>query len=408
MISPEIVNNIRNKYEALKSELDERRRRLWAATEATSLGHGGVAAVSKATNLAESTIRIGRGEMKYNSVEEKDTICRIRKKGGGRMPLEKKDKELISLLDALVEPTSRGDPMSPLRWTCKSTRRLAKELIASGHPVSHAKVGNLLVELHYSLQSTRKRMEGKSHPDRNAQFEFINNKVIEFQNHYQPVISVDAKKKELIGRFTNSGREYQPKGKPEEVETYDFPSIADGKGIPYGVYDMTKNQGWICVGTDHDTVRFAVHTIRQWWFQMGQKEYPQANELLITADGGGSNGSRNRLWKYELQRFADETQLAISVCHFPPGTSKWNKFEHRMFSHITRNWRGRPLTSYEVIVNLIANTTTSTGLNIRAELDLKKYPTGIKISDQTMKTLQLERNEFHGEWNYTICANKNR
>lgn len=408
MISPEIVDNIRVKYESLKSELDERRRRMWAASEATSLGHGGVSAVSKATCLAESTIRIGRREMNYNSVESKRSICGIRKKGGGRMPLEKKDEELYNLLDALVEPTSRGDPMSPLRWTCKSTRRLAKELISSGHPVSHAKVGQLLTELNYSLQSTRKRMEGKSHPDRNAQFEFINNKVIEFQTHDQPVISVDAKKKELIGRFANAGREYQPTGMPEEVETYDFLSLADGKGIPYGVYDMTKNQGWVCVGTDHDTARFAVHTIRQWWYQMGQVEYPQANELLITADGGGSNGSRNRLWKYELQRFADEIQLAIAVCHFPPGTSKWNKIEHRMFSHITKNWRGRPLTSHEVIVNLIANTTTDTGLKIRAELDSREYPTGIKVSDKTMKALQLEKNEFHGEWNYTIRAQKDR
>lgn len=404
MISPEIVKKIRAKYETLKSELDERRRRMWAAAEASSLGHGGVASVSKATGLAESTIRIGQREMKCNSFEEKGAICRIRKKGGGRISLEKKDAELLSLLDALVEPTSRGDPMSPLRWTCKSTRRLAKELRASGYLVSHAKVGQLLAELHYSLQSTRKRMEGKSHPDRNAQFEFINNKVMEFQNHDQPVISVDAKKKELIGRFANVGREYQPKGRPEEVETYDFLSLADGKGIPYGVYDMTKNQGWVCVGTDHDTARFAVHTIRQWWCQMGEVEYPYANELLITADGGGSNGSRNRLWKYELQRFADEIQLAITVCHFPPGTSKWNKIEHRMFSHITKNWRGRPLTSHEVIVNLIANTTTETGLKIRAELDSREYHTGIKVSDQEMKTLQLEKNEFHGEWNYTIRA----
>ncbi|EFK05576.1 rhodopirellula transposase [delta proteobacterium NaphS2] len=252
----------------------------------------------------------------------------------------------------------------------------------------------------YSLQGTRKRMEGKSHPDRNAQFEFIYNKVKEFQKRKQPVISVDTKKKELIGRFTNGGYEYQPKGKPEEVETYDFPSMADGKGIPYGVYDIGKNMGWVSVGTDHDTAQFAVHTIRQWWFQMGLESYPRSKELLITADGGGSNGSRNRLWKYELQRFADETQIAVNVCHFPPGTSKWNKIEHRMFSHITKNWRGRPLTSHEVIVNLIANTSTETGLKINAKLDANEYPTGIKIPDKKMKELNLLKDEFHGEWNY--------
>ena len=403
MISQDTVNNIRVKYKALQSEMDERGRRMWAAAETTSLGHGGVVAVARATGLAESTIRAGRREMKNRSSDEEEGIHRrIRKKGGGRKPLVQKDVALLDILDSLVEPTSRGDPTSPLRWTCKSTRRLAGELCKKGHPVSHAKIGQLLAELNYSLQSTRKKMEGKSHPDRNAQFEFINNKVIEFQSRGQPVISVDTKKKELIGRFCNSGREYQPKGKPEEVETYDFPSLADGKGIPYGVYDMTINKGWVCVGIDRDTAQFAVHTIWQWWRQMGQAEYPDAEELLITADGGGSNGSRNRLWKYELQRFSDETGLAITICHFPPGTSKWNKIEHRMFSHITRNWRGRPLTSHEVIVNLIANTTNDAGLSIQAALDSSEYPIGIKISDQAMKALKLEKHEFHGEWNYTI------
>ena len=409
MISKETVNSIRVKYKTLQSEMDERGRRIWAAAEATSLGHGGVVAVARATGISESTIRAGRREMKSKLSDEEEGIHRrIRKKGGGRKPLVQKDVELLDLLDALVEPTSRGDPMSPLRWTCKSTRRLAEELCKRGHLISHVKVGQLLAELRYSLQSTRKRMEGKSHPDRNAQFEFINNKVIEFQSRGQPVISVDAKKKELIGRFGNVGREYQPIGEPEEVETYDFPSLADGKGIPYGVYDMTINQGWVSVGVDRDTAQFAVNTIWQWWLQMGQAEYPCAEELLITADGGGSNGSRNRLWKYELQRFSDETGLAITVCHFPPGTSKWNKIEHRMFSHITRNWRGRPLTSHEVIVNLIANTTNHVGLNIHAALDSNEYPTGIKISDQAMKTLKLERHEFHGEWNYTIHSRQNQ
>jgi len=403
MIASEVIEIIRIKYETLQPEFDERGRRMWAAAEATSLGHGGIVAVARATGLAESTIRIGRREMVSGpTIKQEKGFRRVRKKGGGRKPLLEKDCDLLKLLDSLVEPTSRGDPMSPLRWTCKSTRRLAKELTARGHPVSHAKVGQLLADLHYSLQSTNKRMEGKSHSDRNAQFEYINNKVVSFQSRGQPVISVDAKKKELIGRFSNSGREYQPKGRPEEVETYDFPSLADGKGIPYGVYDMTRNQGWVSVGTDHDTAEFAVHTIRQWWLQMGAAVYPKAKELLITADGGGSNGSRNRLWKMELQHFANEIRMAVAVCHFPPGTSKWNKIEHRMFSHITKNWRGRPLTSHEVIVNLIANTTTDAGLTIQAALDSKEYFTGLKITDKEMKELKIKRHKFHGEWNYTI------
>lgn len=409
MILSEAVETVRIKYKTLQSELDERGRRIWAASEAASLGHGGVAAVARATGLAESTLRAGKHEIISNAgVKQKIVARRIRKQGGGRKRLAETDNELLRLLDSLVEPTSRGDPMSPLRWTCKSTRRLARELATSGYSISHSKVGQLLAELHYSLQSTRKRMEGKSHPDRNAQFEFINSKVMNFQDRGQPVISVDTKKKELIGHFTNGGREYQPNGQPEEVETYDFSSLADGKGIPYGVYDMTTNQGWVSVGTDHDTAQFAVQTIRQWWRQMGQVAYSQAKELLITADGGGSNGSRSRLWKLELQAFVDDTRLAVTVCHFPPGTSKWNKIEHRMFSHITKNWRGRPLTSHEVIVNLIANTTTDTGLQIQAALDPKEYPTGIKVSDEKMKALLIMNHKFHGEWNYTICSRRNR
>jgi hypothetical protein len=401
---------LRTKYAVLKIELDERGRRMWAAAEAISLGHGGVVAVASATGLAESTIRLGKQEIIISlpAAKKGGTMRRIRKKGGGRTALEKKDKELPVLLDALVEPISRGDPMSPLRWTCKSTRRLAKELTANGHPCSHAKVGQLLSGLQYSLQSTRKRMEGKSNPDRDAQFHFINNKVVEFQKSGQPVVSVDTKKKELVGRFANKGREYQPKGKPEEVETYDFPSLADGKGIPYGVYDMTNNQGWVSVGTDRDTAQFAVQSLRQWWFQMGSAVYPEAKQLLITADGGGSNGSRNRLWKLEVQKFANETKLAVSVCHFPPGTSKWNKIEHQMFSHITQNWRGRPLTSHEVIVNLIANTTTKAGLQIQAALDTNQYPIGVKVSDNEMKSIKIEKHAFHGEWNYTITPSVNR
>jgi len=298
--------------------------------------------------------------------------------------------------------------MSPLRWTCKSTRRLAKELAIQGYSISHTKVGQLLAAMNYSLQGTRKRMEGKSHPDRDAQFNFINSKVIDFQSRGQPVISVDAKKKELIGRFANGGQEYQPVGTPEEVETYDFPSMADGKGIPYGVYDMTSNQGWVSVGTDHDTAQFAVHSILHWWCQMGKATYPEAKELLITADGGGSNGSRNRLWKQELQNFVDEVGIPVSVCHFPPGTSKWNKIEHRMFSHITKNWRGRPLTSHEVIVNLIANTTTNAGLKIQSALDTKEYPTGIKITEKEMAAINVENNSFEGDWNYANRSSNNR
>ncbi len=403
MVTPEIVDAIRIKYETLESELDERGRRIWAAAEANFWGHGGVDAVAKATGLSDSTLKAGRRELKGRLKEEKElSKRRVRKKGGGRKRLAEKDSELLNLLDALVEPTSRGDPMSPLRWTCKSTRRLARDLTACGHTISHAKVGKFLAELGYSLQSTRKTMEGKTHPDRNAQFEFINRKVKDFQNREQPIVSVDTKKKELIGRFSNAGREYQPKGKPEETEAYDFATLADGKGIPYGVYDMTNNQGWVSVGTDHDTAQFAVHTIRQWWYQMGRGLYPHAKELLITADGGGSNGYRSRLWKYELQRFVNESQLVVSVCHFPPGTSKWNKIEHRMFAYITKNWRGRPLTSHEVIVNLIANTKTEAGLKILAALDPGEYPIAIKVSDEEMAALQLEKHEFHGEWNYTL------
>lgn len=403
MISQQDTDAIRTKYNILQVEFDERARRMWAAAEAKALGHGGVTAVSRATGLAESTIRIGRKEILRPSPKKKDAITRrIRHEGGGRKSLEHKNSDLLESLDSLVDPESRGDPMSPLRWTCKSTRRLAQELTAQGYSISHTKVGKLLSMLNYSLQSTRKRMEGKSHPDRDAQFKFINSKVIDFQLRGQPVISVDAKKKELVGCFSNSGQEYQPVGSPEEVETYDFPSMADGKGIPYGMYDMTYNKGWVSVGVDHDTAQFAMHSVHQWWCQMGRTVYPDAKELLITADGGGSNGSRNRLWKRELQKFADEVGLTVSVCHFPPGTSKWNKIEHRMFSYITKNWRGRPLTSYEVIVQLIANTTTSTGLTIQAELDTNKYPTGIKVSDQEMAGINLEKNSFHGEWNYTV------
>jgi len=406
MIAQGVVETIREKYQLLGPELDERAWRRWAATEAMGLGHGGITAVTKATGLAQSTIRIGRRELREQSqgrAQQRPRSRRVRRRGAGRKRLTDEDPQLVTVLDALVEPTARGDPMSPLRWTCKSTRRLAEELTRQGHRVSHTKVAHLLGDLGYSLQGTRKTTEGSSHPDRNAQFEYINEQVKAFLERGQPVVSVDTKKKELAGDFANKGREYQPKGQPEEVRVHDFVDKDLGKAIPYGVFDMGANCGWVSVGKDHDTAAFAVQTLRQWWVHMGRAVYPDACELLITADGGGSNGSRCRLWKVELQRLADETELVISVCHFPPGTSKWNKIEHRMFSHITENWRGRPLVSHEVIVNLIANTKTKAGLRIQAKLDPSKYPTGIRVSDRQLKEVNLHPADFHGkDWNYTI------
>ncbi len=398
------VEMIRAKYSTLQHQLDERTRRLWAAAEANALGHGGTRTVSKATGIAETTIRLGRRELAACQLSPlPEAQRRIRHPGGGRKRLMAKDERVLQALDALVEPTSRGDPTSPLRWTCKSTRKLETELQSQGFQISHTKVGQFLKHLGYSLQSTRKRYEGKSHPDRDAQFAYINARVKDFQQRNQPVVSVDTKKKELVGNFANKGREYQPQGMPEDVEAYDFPSLATGKGIPYGIYDMTANTGWVSVGTTHDTAQFAVATLRQWWLRLGRVTYPYAQELLITADSGGSNGARCRLWKTELQKVADEMGLKITVCHFPPGTSKWNKIEHRMFCHITGNWRGRPLSSYGVIVNLIANTTTSTGLTIEADLDTRDYPTGIKITDEQISELNLTKHDFHGsDWNYTL------
>jgi Rhodopirellula transposase DDE domain len=402
MISSTQEQAINAKYEALKSELDERARRLWAATEALSLGHGGVATVARATGLAASTVRLGKQELTSPS-QVLDAPRRLRRQGAGRKPLTTQDQTLLKALDTLVEPTTRGDPMSPLRWTCKSTRRLAKELGQQGHHVSHSKVGQLLKVLNYSLQGTRKTREGASHPDRNAQFEYINAQVKDFQQRGQPVISVDTKKKELVGDFANDGREYQPQGVPERVRVHDFVDKHLGKAIPYGVYDMTHNCGWVGVGVDHDTAAFAVATVQQWWQRMGQQMYPQAQHVLITADGGGSNGSRSRLWKVELQRFSDAAGLAVSVCHLPPGTSKWNKIEHRLFCHITENWRGRPLVSQEVIVNLIANTTTAAGLRVKAALDPTPYETGKKVSDEELAQVNLSPADFHGnDWNYVI------
>ena len=393
---------IREKFRTLEAVLDERSRRLWAATEAKALGYRGQTLVAKATGMARNTVHVGLRELEHTADALTGDHQRVRRSGGGRKRLIEHDPLLVTQLDALVEPTSRGDPQSPLRWTCKSTRQLAAALQQHGHKVGRQKVAELLVDLGYSLQANRKTKEGTSHPDRDAQFTYINAQVQAFQARGQPVVSVDTKKKELVGDFKNGGREWQPQGQPELVRTYDFVDKRLGQGIPYGVYDPTANVGWVSVGSDHDTAAFAVETLRRWWHNMGAPMYGGATALLITADGGGSNGSRNRLWKVARQRLADELGLRISVCHFPPGTSKWNKIEHRMFSHISMNWRGKPLTSHEVIVNLIANTTTQTGLTIHAELDTHQYPTGIKVTDQELETVRLQKADFHGEWNYTI------
>ena len=367
------------------------------------MGRGGVYAVAHATGMSPTTIRKGVAEL-HARIEspERPIPTRLRRAGAGRKRKADVDPGLIAALEVLVDPTTRGDPGSPLRWTCKSTRRLARELTAQGHPVSCVTVGRMLRAAGYSLQGNRKTKEGESHPDRNAQFEHINATVKRFQGRDQPVISVDAKKKELVGEFKNGGREWLPQGEPEEVRVHDFMDKALGKAIPYGVYDVTNNQGWVSVGIDHDTSRFAAEAIYRWWKTMGRRRHPKATELLITADGGGSNGSRCRLWKVALQGLADRLKMPIHVCHLPPGTSKWNKIEHRMFCHITMNWRGRPLVSHEVIVNLIANTATREGLKIRAELDAGHYPVGTKISDEDLSRVWLKPHDFHGEWNYTI------
>jgi transposase len=395
---------IRQKYEALKPFLDERVRRLWAGAEARGLGRGGIAAVAAATGLSRDTIRKGmrpipggKGRALAAGVD-----VRLRQAGGGRKRVVDKDETLLRDLEALVEPVTRGDPQAPLRWTSKSTRKLAEELQARGHRIEARTVAGLLTELGYSLQALRKTREGGTHPDRDAQFGYINEQTLAFQAQGAPVVSVDAKKKELVGDFKNGGREWQPQGEPERVRVYDFVDKARGKAIPYGVYEVTTNTGWVSVGVDHDTAEFAVATLRRWWEQMGRAAYPQATHVLVIADGGGSNGTRTRLWKAELQRLADETQLHISVCHLPPGTSKWNKIEHRLFAYITLNWRGRPLISHEVIVKLIADTRTTKGLSVRAALDPKSYATGKKVTDAEMAGLLLECAAFHGEWNYTI------
>jgi hypothetical protein len=390
---------IQRKYMAIKDSLDERSRRLWAAAEAREAGRGGRAAVLRATGMSSRTLARGLRELASPPVLP---AGRIRRAGGGRKAAKVLEPWLVAALDQLVEPTTRGDPECPLRWTCKATRRLAAELRKQGYRVSHTLVAQLLTEVHYSLQANRKNREGSQHPDRNAQFEHISREVASQVRRGQPAISVDTKKKELVGDFKNGGREWQPKGQPEEVRVHDFVDPKLGKAIPYGVYDLQRNVGWVSVGVTHDTASFAVATIQRWWRHMGRKTYADARSLLITADSGGSNGARVRLWKWELQRLANETGLTIRVCHLPPGTSKWNKIEHRLFSFISQNWRGRPLLTHATIVNLIGSTRTERGLTVRCVLDRRVYPTKVKISDAQMQTIHLTPNAFHGEWNYTI------
>ena len=393
------ISGIKKRFSILSGLLDERSRRLVAAAESLALGRGGISAVARATRMSRPVIRLGVGEL-----EDPQTVVRgrVRRPGGGRKRIVESDSALVGDLEGLVEPATRGDPESPLRWTCKSVRRLAEELQRQGHVISYPVVAELLREQGYSLQGNRKSQEGDSHPDRNAQFEHINRKVKRFLASRQPVISVDTKKKERVGNFKNSGRELRPQGEPEKVRVHDFIIPELGRATPYGVYDLAQNTGWVSVGMDHDTAEFAVETIRRWWKDMGRTVYPQANRLLITADAGGSNGPRLRLWKVELQKLADQTGLRIAVCHFPPGTSKWNKIEHRLFSFISQNWRGKPLISFEVIVNLIAATTTAKGLKVHAQLDDRPYPAGTQIDDQELAEVRLKRDKFHGEWNYEI------
>ena len=394
----ELEAKIVAKYAAIESVLDERGRRLWAAAESISIGYGGDAVVSDATGVSRPTIRSGRRQLDSGHYERD----RIRRRGAGRPRLGVSQPGLNEALEQLVDPMTRGDPTSPLRWTCKSRAKLTAALTKAGWRVSSTSVGRLLHELGYSLQSVRKSREGASHPDRNAQFEHINATADDFLQRKQPVVSVDTKSKELVGDFKNNGREWQPKGTPEKTLVHDFPQDASGKAIPYGVYDMARNEAWVNVGRDHDTPAFAVASIRRWWSAMGKRAYRDAQELLITADAGGSNGYRSRAWKHELQKFADETGLRVHVSHFPPGTSKWNKIEHRLFCHITQNWRGKPLRSFETIVDTIGSTRTASGLRVKAKLDKRKYPTGVVTTKTEMDALSLHAHEFHGEWNYEL------
>ena len=396
------LKTLRRKYAALGPALTERSRRLWAATEAGACGHGGIRLVERATGISRSTIQRGLRELEAGETLEPE---RTRRPGGGRKRAVAKDPRLLADLDALVEPTASGDPDSPLRWTSKSVRVLAVALQQMGHDVSYHLVANLLHQLNYSLQANRKTREGPQHPDRDAQFRYINDHVHRALRTAQPAVSVDTKKKELVGDFKNPGRAWRPKGTPARVRVHDFLVPAQGKAIPYGIYDLHRNEGWVSVGIDHDTSSFAVNALRRWWRVMGRPAYPNATTLLITADAGGSNGTRVRLWKWELQRFANRTALAIRVCHFPPGTSKWNKIEHRLFSHIAMNWRGHPLVSLATIVSLIADTHTDTGLRVRSEIDGRHYPAGTTVSDAQMARLNVHPDRFHGDWNYVIHPN---
>lgn len=394
-----LILQVKQRYQLICTHLSEKEMRIWAASEAITIGYGGDTIVSEATGMSRVTISKGKKEAKGEIIIRPD---RIRKLGGGRKSLTEKLPNLVKDLDTMIDPLTRGDPESSLRWTCKSTYKLAEALQAKGYVISQKTVYSLLQEMGYSMQSNKKKMEGKQHPDRDAQFHFINRKVKEFQEQGKPVISVDAKKKENVGKFKNSGREWEKHGQPVTVNTYDFPDKEKGKACPYGVYDMTKNEGWVNVGISRDTAEFAVESIRRWWKAMGCLRYPVATDLLITADGGGSNGYRIRLWKREIQNLSNELGITIQVCHFPPGTSKWNKIEHQMFSFVSKNWRGRPLDSLGTIVNLIANTTTKKGLQIEAGIDENQYEKGIKVSDEEMAFLNIERDNFHGEWNYKI------
>jgi transposase len=386
------------KFAVIFPHLDERQRRLLMAAEAGTLGHGGIRLVARAAGVREATVSLGVSELEAGA----EPLGRARRPGGGRKRAADLDPGLVPALLALVEPQERGDPMSPLRWTAKSTRNLADELTRQGHKVSADTVGDLLREQGFSLQGNAKTIEGARHPDRDAQFRYISDQARAHQEAGDPVISVDTKKKELIGEFANAGREWRPEGEPAAVRTHDFPGDSEGKAIPYGVYDVTADAGWVNVGTDHDTAAFAVESIRRWWDAAGSSQYPAARRLLITADAGGSNGYRTRAWKAGLAALAEETGMEITVCHFPPGTSKWNKIEHRLFSHITMNWRGRPLTSHDVVINSIAATTTRTGLTVDARLDEGTYPTGVKVSNAQMAALPISRHPFHGDWNYTL------
>jgi transposase len=405
MIAPEQVQQLRKRWKEMKPVLNEQSRRRWAATEAKGLGRGGISCIVRVTGLARRTVYRGLDDIRHR---RKTDQVRIRKRGAGRKPKTAHAPSLLRDLKALVEAATRGDPMRSLLWTSRSLRKLSKELANKGHKISHTVVGELLRKAGYSLQANRKTREGNQHVDRDAQFQYINRRAASFRKDGQPVVSVDTKKKELVGNFKNTGREWRPKDSPEEVNVHDFIDPKLKRAVPYGVYDIHNNAGWVSVGTDHDTAAFAVNAIRKWWRAMGKKRYAKPKGLMVTADGGGSNGYRVRLWKIELQKLANELKIPITVCHLPPGTSKWNKIEHRLFSFITINWRGKPLRSYRTIVQLIASTTTETGLTVRAELDENKYPKGLRVTDAQLAAVNIYPHDFHGEWNYTIAPFRKR